>query len=83
MCDRKCIICFLLTVETPSSRARKPVTASGILALTHSPLLFKGQKGSAGAKEARLLGENWPSSHDCLLFLPPRCFCGLVRMLGR
>ncbi|KAG7221120.1 hypothetical protein INR49_017561 [Caranx melampygus] len=26
----------------PSSKATKPVTASGILALTHSPLLFKG-----------------------------------------
>ncbi|KAM3609582.1 uncharacterized protein V6R79_017399 [Siganus canaliculatus] len=34
-------------VATPSSKARKPVTASGILALTHSPLLFKGKTGSA------------------------------------
>ncbi|XP_070686769.1 treslin [Pempheris klunzingeri] len=31
----------------PSSKVRKPVTASGILALTHSPLLFKGKAGSA------------------------------------
>ncbi|XP_071348126.1 treslin isoform X2 [Trachinotus anak] len=31
----------------PSSKVTKPVTASGILALTHSPLLFKGRSGSA------------------------------------
>ncbi|XP_070829316.1 treslin [Chaetodon trifascialis] len=34
----------------PSSKVRKPVTASGILALTHSPLLFKGKTGSAGKR---------------------------------
>ncbi|XP_060892071.1 treslin [Labrus mixtus] len=34
----------------PSSKARKPVTASGILALTHSPLLFKGKAGSASKR---------------------------------
>ncbi|XP_063732938.1 treslin isoform X2 [Eleginops maclovinus] len=34
----------------PSSTARKPVTASGILALTHSPLLFKGKAGSASKR---------------------------------
>ncbi|CAB1446695.1 unnamed protein product [Pleuronectes platessa] len=32
----------------PSSKVTKPVTASGILALTHSPLLFKS--GSAGKR---------------------------------
>ncbi|XP_072242442.1 treslin [Leuresthes tenuis] len=31
----------------PSSKARKPVTASGILALTQSPFLFKGKTRSA------------------------------------
>ncbi|XP_074532961.1 treslin isoform X2 [Halichoeres trimaculatus] len=31
----------------PSSKKRKPVTASGILALTNSPLLFKSKTGSA------------------------------------
>ncbi|XP_056908129.1 treslin isoform X2 [Takifugu flavidus] len=40
--------------ETPSSRARKTVSVSGILALTHSPLLFKG---SAGTKGTCLLDE--------------------------
>ncbi|XP_044048596.1 treslin isoform X2 [Siniperca chuatsi] len=34
----------------PSSKVRKPVTASGILALTHSPLLFKGKTGSASKR---------------------------------
>ncbi|KAM4572952.1 treslin [Odontesthes bonariensis] len=34
-------------VTPPSSKVRKPVTASGILALTQSPLLFKGKTRSA------------------------------------
>ncbi|XP_029992212.1 treslin-like isoform X2 [Sphaeramia orbicularis] len=34
----------------PSSKKRKPVTASGILALTQSPLLFKGKSGSASKR---------------------------------
>ncbi|XP_018541184.2 LOW QUALITY PROTEIN: treslin [Lates calcarifer] len=34
----------------PSSKVTKPVTASGILALTHSPLLFKGKTGSASKR---------------------------------
>ncbi|XP_078112732.1 treslin isoform X1 [Sander vitreus] len=34
----------------PSSKVRKPVTATGILALTHSPLLFKGKTGSASKR---------------------------------
>ncbi|CAN9498866.1 unnamed protein product [Ophioblennius macclurei] len=35
------------TTTPPSSTKRKPVTASGILALTQSPLLFKSKSGSA------------------------------------
>ncbi|XP_061919303.1 treslin isoform X2 [Entelurus aequoreus] len=36
------------STSTPtSSNARKPVTASGIFALTQSPLLFKGKPGSS------------------------------------
>ncbi|XP_032378499.1 treslin isoform X1 [Etheostoma spectabile] len=39
------------SIETPpSSKMRKPVTATGILALTHSPLLFKGKSGSASKR---------------------------------
>ncbi|XP_034089220.1 treslin isoform X3 [Gymnodraco acuticeps] len=34
----------------PGSTVRKPVTASGILALTHSPLLFKGNACSASKR---------------------------------
>ncbi|XP_028286050.1 treslin isoform X2 [Parambassis ranga] len=34
----------------PCSKTRKPVTASGILALTQSPLLFKGKTGSASKR---------------------------------
>ncbi|XP_068169286.1 treslin isoform X2 [Antennarius striatus] len=35
----------------PSSNMRKLVTASGILALTRSPLLFQGKPGSAGKRK--------------------------------
>ncbi|XP_041853547.1 treslin [Melanotaenia boesemani] len=35
------------TVTSPSSKMRKPVTPSGILALTKSPLLFRDKTGSA------------------------------------
>ncbi|XP_040895306.1 treslin isoform X2 [Toxotes jaculatrix] len=38
------------TATPPSSKVTKPVTASGILALTHSPLLFKGKTGSASKR---------------------------------
>ncbi|XP_053174522.1 treslin [Scomber japonicus] len=43
------------SIATPpsSSKARKPVTASGILALTNSPLLFKGRTGSASKRTPR------------------------------
>ncbi|XP_073328354.1 treslin [Pagrus major] len=41
----------------PSSKVRKPVTASGILALTHSPLLFKGKTGSASKRVPNLQDE--------------------------
>ncbi|XP_031420927.1 treslin isoform X2 [Clupea harengus] len=34
-------------VTPPSSKVKKPVSASGILALTQSPLLFKGKTSSA------------------------------------
>ncbi|KAL3061099.1 hypothetical protein OYC64_009334 [Pagothenia borchgrevinki] len=34
----------------PGSAVRKSVTASGILALTHSPLLFEGKAGSASKR---------------------------------
>ncbi|XP_043981212.1 treslin isoform X2 [Gambusia affinis] len=34
------------TATPPSRKGRKPVTPSGILALTQSPLLFKGKTGS-------------------------------------
>ncbi|MBN3314108.1 TICRR protein, partial [Atractosteus spatula] len=34
----------------PSSKARKPVSASGLLALTQSPLLYKGKTPSSNKK---------------------------------
>ncbi|XP_046890663.1 treslin isoform X2 [Hypomesus transpacificus] len=37
-------------VTTPSSKVRKPVSASGILALTQSPMLFKGKQSSASKR---------------------------------
>ncbi|KAI1889764.1 hypothetical protein AGOR_G00166290 [Albula goreensis] len=36
----------LSAVTPPSTKIRKPVSASGILALTHSPLLYKSKKQS-------------------------------------
>ncbi|XP_027895957.1 treslin isoform X1 [Xiphophorus couchianus] len=38
------------TASPPSRKGRKPVTPSGILALTQSPLLFKGKTGSTSKK---------------------------------
>ncbi|XP_034390143.1 treslin isoform X2 [Cyclopterus lumpus] len=41
----------------PSSKVRKSVTASGILALTHSPLLFKSKTGSSSSRTPNLKDE--------------------------
>ncbi|XP_037308284.2 treslin isoform X2 [Pungitius pungitius] len=41
----------------PSSKVRKSVTASGILALTHSPLLFEGKTGSSGKRTPNVKDE--------------------------
>ncbi|KAM4734842.1 treslin isoform 2-T2 [Anableps anableps] len=38
------------SMTPPSQKGRKPVTPSGILALTQSPLLFKGKTGSTRKK---------------------------------
>uniref|UniRef100_A0A3Q1EPG1 Treslin N-terminal domain-containing protein n=1 Tax=Acanthochromis polyacanthus TaxID=80966 RepID=A0A3Q1EPG1_9TELE len=49
---------YILAVATPpSSKVRKPVTASGILALTQSPLLFKSETGSASKRTRNFKGE--------------------------
>nr|XP_023673178.1 treslin isoform X1 [Paramormyrops kingsleyae] len=49
----------VLTVTPPSSKGRKPVTASGILALTHSPMLYRsedrGPRGGAGVSPSNLV----------------------------
>ncbi|XP_034031690.1 LOW QUALITY PROTEIN: treslin [Thalassophryne amazonica] len=45
------------TVTPPSTKVRKPVTASGILALTCSPLLFKGKTGSTIKKSTQFKDE--------------------------
>uniref|UniRef100_W5ND50 TOPBP1 interacting checkpoint and replication regulator n=1 Tax=Lepisosteus oculatus TaxID=7918 RepID=W5ND50_LEPOC len=42
--------CFLSAMTPPSSKARKPVSASGLLALTQSPLLYKGKTPSSNKK---------------------------------
>uniref|UniRef100_A0A3Q4HDQ1 Treslin-like n=1 Tax=Neolamprologus brichardi TaxID=32507 RepID=A0A3Q4HDQ1_NEOBR len=44
-------------VTPPSSKVRKPVSASGILALTQSPLLFKGKTGSASKRTPNFRGK--------------------------
>nr|XP_057931205.1 treslin isoform X2 [Doryrhamphus excisus] len=41
------------TATPPHSKVRKPVTASGIFALTQSPLLFKGKPGSSSKRTPR------------------------------
>ncbi|XP_047208805.1 treslin isoform X2 [Girardinichthys multiradiatus] len=40
----------LMSITPPSRKGSKPVTPSGILALTQSPLLFKGKTGSTRKK---------------------------------
>ncbi|XP_015242005.1 PREDICTED: treslin isoform X2 [Cyprinodon variegatus] len=45
------------TVTPPSRKGIKPVTPSGILALTQSPLLFKGKPGSTSKKTANFKAE--------------------------
>lgn len=58
---------YMSTVATPpSSTARKPVTASGILALTQSPLLFKG-RANANRKTASFTGEAFECRHGYIL----------------
>ncbi|KAI4902695.1 hypothetical protein NFI96_028969 [Prochilodus magdalenae] len=37
---------YKLVATPPSSKVKKPVSVSGILALTHSPLLYKGAKAT-------------------------------------
>lgn len=49
----------MLTDTPPSSKVRKPVTASGILALTRSPLLFKGKRGSASKRTPNFIGKKF------------------------
>ncbi|XP_029607589.1 treslin isoform X3 [Salmo trutta] len=44
-------------VTPPSSKVRKPVSASGILALTQSPMLFKGKAGSATKRSHHFIDE--------------------------
>ncbi|XP_038855069.1 treslin [Salvelinus namaycush] len=44
-------------VTPPSSKVRKPVSASGILALTQSPMLFKGKAGSATKRTHHFIDE--------------------------
>ncbi|XP_068595792.1 treslin [Brachionichthys hirsutus] len=44
----------------PSSSTRKPLTVSGILALTRSPLLFKGKPGSSSKRMAKFNDEAAP-----------------------
>ncbi|KAM6972945.1 treslin [Aplochiton taeniatus] len=49
-------------VTPPSSKIRRPVTASGILALTQSPLLFKG-KSSSTSKRTQHFKDEVQSEH--------------------
>ncbi|XP_007244308.3 treslin isoform X1 [Astyanax mexicanus] len=55
---------FKSVATPPSSKAKKPVTVSGILALTQSPLLYKGKKPSATKEATQSDASNGNS--DCL-----------------
>uniref|UniRef100_A0A3P8SVQ4 Treslin N-terminal domain-containing protein n=1 Tax=Amphiprion percula TaxID=161767 RepID=A0A3P8SVQ4_AMPPE len=55
--NNKFVFCILAVATPPSSKVRKPVTASGILALTQSPLLFKGKTGSASKRTPNFKGK--------------------------
>lgn len=57
LCEVTSVFHILTVATPPGSKMRKPVTASGILALTHSPLLFMGKTGSVQKKTPCLLGK--------------------------
>lgn len=50
------VIVFIV-VTPPQSKVKKPVSASGILALTQSPLLYKGKKASVTKETPQSDGE--------------------------
>lgn len=62
----------------PSSALRKPVTASGILALTHSPLLYKSTATSASKRMA--LQVTGKASRGCHLSADPQTHVSLFCM---
>ncbi|XP_030586525.1 treslin isoform X2 [Archocentrus centrarchus] len=47
----------VISMTPPTSKVRKPVSASGIFALTQSPLLFKGKMGSASKRTPNFADE--------------------------
>ncbi|XP_048829373.1 treslin isoform X2 [Brienomyrus brachyistius] len=55
---------LLNKLTTPSSKGRKPVTASGILALTHSPMLYRSEdrrsRGGADVSPFNLVSQKPP-----------------------
>lgn len=52
-------------VTPPHSTVKKQVSASGILALTQSPLLYKGKKASATMETTQSDGEtSLPKTRD-------------------
>uniref|UniRef100_A0A3B5KL81 Uncharacterized protein n=1 Tax=Xiphophorus couchianus TaxID=32473 RepID=A0A3B5KL81_9TELE len=58
------------STSPPSRKGRKPVTPSGILALTQSPLLFKGKTGSTSKKTPDFKASCCRSTHPALFFFP-------------
>lgn len=76
------ILPFSAAVTPPSSKVRKPVSASGILALTQSPLLFKGKTGSASKRTPNFRGKLYivikPFCFLYLLFKAPSIFIALT-----
>ncbi|XP_077568455.1 treslin [Stigmatopora nigra] len=69
----------------PSSTLRKPVTASGILALTQSPLLFQGNPASARKGTPRLkdeaASEKRTEAEAVSPFRPTRRSCSRKRLI--
>uniref|UniRef100_A0A8C2WE73 Treslin N-terminal domain-containing protein n=1 Tax=Cyclopterus lumpus TaxID=8103 RepID=A0A8C2WE73_CYCLU len=63
------VFCILTVATPPSSKVRKSVTASGILALTHSPLLFKSKTGSSSSRTPNLKGEVYNAYEFTAIFV--------------
>lgn len=71
-------------VTPPHAKVKKPVSASGILALTQSPLLYKGKKASVTKETMQSGGEMiLPATHDIKRICPYSCCLNIKIRWGK